>query len=461
MREKIRTCLRWTTILLLAASCCDGAQAGSDPLGNLVTAPGGAGLGAAWRLGRSPYRGDGLRVDLVPLYLYEGRYLFLHGDRAGIQLEPARGQHVEVFLAHRYEGFPYNSRPASLEGMAAREPSLDLGASYELRGGWGEAYAELLHDVSGGARGSELRLGLRHEWRAGRLRFWPKLMLSVRDARLNDYYYGVRPEEATPQRPAYAPGAGVNAEAGLYATYALTERWRLLAGVTSTRWSHGVRESPIVQSRFDTQATVGLLYDFSPRHEPWPEAEPLRMRVLAGKGSDCGVWKIVRLVCTSTTTPDRTRIAAAEVGRPFIIGLNGWPLDFVGWLGLLRHFDRGVQPDAWQVDAYMKGYWYGLPWSDRVMTRIGLGVGVSFAHEVPLLEVRDHEETGRNTSRLLNYLDPTIDFSVGDLLGVRSLRKTFLGLGVSHRSGIFATSQLLGNVKGGSNYVYSYLEWEM
>ena len=48
--------------------------------------------------------------------------------------------------------------------------------------------------------------------------------------------------------------------------------------------------------------------------------------------------------------------------------------------------------------------------------------------------------------------------SVGDLLGMRKLRDTFVGAGVSHRSGIFGTSQLLGNVNGGSNYIYSYVE---
>ena len=56
---------------------------------------------------------------------------------------------------------------------------------------------------------------------------------------------------------------------------------------------------------------------------------------------------------------------------------------------------------------------------------------------------------------------PSIDVSVGDLFGVRSMRETYFGVGVSHRSGIFGTSQLLGNVNGGSNYIYSYLEWEM
>ena len=55
----------------------------------------------------------------------------------------------------------------------------------------------------------------------------------------------------------------------------------------------------------------------------------------------------------------------------------------------------------------------------------------------------------------------SIDISLGDLIGVKSMRETYVGLGVSHRSGIFGTSRLLGNVNGGSNYIYSYIEWRM
>jgi outer membrane protein len=59
---------------------------------------------------------------------------------------------------------------------------------------------------------------------------------------------------------------------------------------------------------------------------------------------------------------------------------------------------------------------------------------------------------------LLNTFDPTADISVGDLIGVKRLHDTYVGAGVSHRSGIFGTSQLLGNVNGGSNYIYGYVE---
>jgi outer membrane protein len=427
----------------------------------LVSEGGGAGIGAAFRVERSPYAGGGNRNDLLPLYLYEGKHLYLHAYRIGLHLDSSPQHRFDVFLAHRFEGFPYDHVPASLAGMAERQPGLDVGASYEYRGAWGAAYAEVLHDAISTSRGTELRLGYRNEWRSGRLSLRPHAMLGLRDAKLNNYYYGVQPSEATAARPAYAPGAGANLQLGLYGAYALSERWRLLAGMSATRWSQGVRGSPIVDGRIDTAFTLGLMYDFSPEHKPWPESKPLIVKLSAGRATDCDVAKVARLACTSTQTRDQTRIVSVEVGKPFIERLNGWPLDFVGYVGLLRHDERDVQPDFWQLNAYMKGFWYGLPWSDRVMTRIGLGVGLSYAHGVSMLERRDQERNGRSTSRLLNYLDPTIDVSVGDLLGLPSMKRTFAGLGVSHRSGIFGSSRLLGNVDGGSNYIYSYLEWEM
>jgi outer membrane protein len=83
---------------------------------------------------------------------------------------------------------------------------------------------------------------------------------------------------------------------------------------------------------------------------------------------------------------------------------------------------------------------------------------MSYAQKIPLMEQRDLAERGRNTSKVLQTFDPTMDVSIGDLLGSKQWKETYVGLGVSHRSGIFGSSQLLGNVNGGSNYIYAYLE---
>jgi outer membrane protein len=85
-------------------------------------------------------------------------------------------------------------------------------------------------------------------------------------------------------------------------------------------------------------------------------------------------------------------------------------------------------------------------------------MGVSMAQRVPYVEVSSQAANGEQTSRLLHHLDPTLDVSLGDLIGSRPLKDTYIGFGVSHRSGIFKSTRLLGNVTGGSNYIYSYIE---
>ena len=456
--------LRISAAIALASFISFGSQfaaATSDPLTGILSVPGGAGLGFTTRMERSPYRDGGTRNDFVPLYLYEDKHVYLHAYRLGLKLYDRDDSRFDLFLAHRFEGFPYDRIPSSLLGMTERNPGVDFGVSYQRSGPWGAVYAEYLHDASGASEGNELRLGYNYEWKSQRWRLRPHLMLAARDAKLNDYYYGVRPDEATAIRPAYQPGAGVNGQVGLYGVYSLTERWRLLGGVAATRWAKGVRNSPIVDDRVQLSGELGLMYDFSPEHAIWPEDKPLIVKVMYGKSTDCNLVSVMRLSCASTRTADQTRVSAIEVGRPFIERLNWWPLDFVGYLGLLHHDERGLQQDFWQIDAYMKAFYYGFPWSDRVRTRVGFGAGVSYAQKLPFVEQRDQTFRRRNASKLLTYLDPSIDVSVGDLFGVRSLRETYFGFGASHRSGIFGTSQLLGNVNGGSNYIYSYIESKM
>jgi outer membrane protein len=84
--------------------------------------------------------------------------------------------------------------------------------------------------------------------------------------------------------------------------------------------------------------------------------------------------------------------------------------------------------------------------------------GLAYAEHIPEMEVRDQARRGRGTWKLLNYLDPTVDFRLGDVIPARALRDTYLGVGVSHRSGMFGKSRLFGDVNGGSNFIYTYVE---
>ena len=432
-----------------------------EPLTNILSVPGSAGLGMVARVERSPYLDGGNRYDLLPLYLYEGERFFLHANRGGVKLLKDDTQRVDLFVEQRLEGFPSDRLPAGLAGMATRDSGIDLGLSWRYRQPWGTVQAELLHDVGGFSKGSEFRLGYTYDWRSGPWMLRPSLSLAVRDARLNNYYYGVQAGEARPGRAAYAPGAGLNTSLGLYGSYDLTQRWRLLAGVSATVLDSKLKDSPIVQKRVLPGVYVGAVYDFGGHEREWArDSSPTWFKLLYGKATDdgCHLIKVLTAQCLSTATVNPTSISAIQVGKPFLQNVNGWPLDFVGYAGLTSHNDRGLQANGLQLDLFMKAFYSGFPWSERVKTRLGMGVGVSLAQRVPYIEASSQAASGKPASRMLLYLDPTIDVSLGDLLGSRALKETYIGFGVSHRSGIFGASRLLGNVNGGSNYIYTYVE---
>ena len=447
----------WRLILLSICLAPLAAQAGDYPLVDPFP-EGGAGEGITVRLTRSIYKDEGARFDYLPINLYFGDHAYWHADRVGLKFDLGTASRVDFFLAARYEGTPMDGIPPVLAGMAVRELGTDFGLGYRRRFGEGTAFTELLHNVDGESGGTELRVGYRMERGNGVLRYWPQVTLAWRDAKLNNYYYGVLPGEATPVRPAYEADAGLNLELALYASYVLDVRWKLIAGISATQWSSTVRHSPVVNSGLQPAISLGLLYDHSPQR-PVPDTRPLWVKTYYGKATDCDLAKILLLRCTSTSTADETTVSAIEIGRTLIERLRDWNVDIAGYLGLLYHDENGRQPNAWQLNAYFKSYWYGLPWNHRVKTRLGIGTGLSYASRVPYIEAQAQQDRDRPTSKLLTYLDPTVDFSVGDLFGSRTLRNTFFGLGVSHRSGIFGFSQLLNNVNGGSNYIYSYLEF--
>lgn len=437
------------------------ADANLEPLTNILSAPGSAGLGVVTRIEASPYLEGGNRYDVLPLYLYEGEQFFLHANRGGIKLQEGDAQRFDLFIEQRLEGFPADRLPDSLAGMATRDSGIDLGLSWRYRQPWGTVQAELMHDVGGISKGNEFRLGYSYDWRSGPWSLRPSLSLALRDARLNNYYYGVRAGEATPERPAYAPGTGINTSLGLFGSYDLTQRWRLLAGVSATVLDRKIKDSPIVQKRVLPGAYLGVAYDFGNHQREWAQdGSPTYFKLLYGKSTDdgCHLIKVLTAQCLSTATVNPTSISAIQIGKPFLENLNGWPVNIAGYVGVTSHNDRGLQANGLQLDLFMKAFYTGFPWSDRVKTRLGMGVGVSLAQRAPYIEASSQAASGKPASRMLTYLDPTIDVSLGDLLGSRALKDTFIGFGVSHRSGIFGASRLLGNVNGGSNYLYTYVE---
>ena len=407
--------------------------------------PGGAAVGYVWRQQSSPYRDARTPArSLDPIYVYEGDHAYLHSTRAGIKAG-AGAWRFDAFIAQRLEGYTFDTRPKGNE-LAPREPGFDVGVSARLRAAWGAPYVELRRDASHRSGGGEVRLGIwGNPWTRGALQLRPHAALAWRNSRLNQYYYDA--------------DDGIDFELGLYADYALPRNWHLVASLTGIRHSGAIASSVLVDQRTEAAAMVGFMYDFSPNIRRWqPERPTLILRALYGNSSDCDVGRIVQSKCTSRHTVDATDIWGLDVGRSLVRQPNGKPVEIAGFVGAQRHLERGNQQDFWAWKAYLKAYYWGFPWDRWVRTRFGIGAGLSYAERIPVMEERDQAKSNLGTYKLVNYLDPTIDVRLTDLIPTPPLKDTWLGIGVSHRSGMFGWSRLFGYVDGGSNYIYVFLE---
>ena len=71
--------------------------------------------------------------------------------------------------------------------------------------------------------------------------------------------------------------------------------------------------------------------------------------------------------------------------------------------------------------------------------------------------IKQAERDGE-TAQFLNYLEMTLDFPIHPKNKSRFMGNCYSGFTVVHRSGIFGTSDIMGNVFGGSDWITVHLE---
>ena len=231
-----------------------------------------------------------------------------------------------------------------------------------------------MQNVSEESDGTELRLGYRYE------RWWSEPSPAFAGGP-TPRSPGATPSSTTTTTACarstaggrYEPGAGFNLELGALAAYRLTQRWQVLAGLGVTRWSSGVRGSPVVDADWQPHAMLGLMYGFKPDQPSEWDRRPLIVRLSYGQSTDCDLMPILGGMHRRQHA-GRHQHRALDVGQILVERVNNWPLDIAGFIGFLKHEERGLQEDFWQINAYLKPYYYFGPWwRERLRTRFGFG----------------------------------------------------------------------------------------
>lgn len=251
-----RICICATAVVLAATAWCRGAEPGGEDRDEPTMY-----LGAGALVTTKPYVGVDPRIYPVPLFAYEGKRLYLRGVVGGYRLLMDGGWSIGPVVQPRFEGYDQDDSSA-LDGMRDRDWSVDagLGVSWLTKVG--------LFDLSGVTdildrhRGQEVELTYTIMFQYAGFDLIPSAGMRWKSGNLVDYYYGVRPSEARPGRPAFEGDAALDPFLRLAVRRKLSERWSLLAAAQYEWLDEEITDSPIVDAGYDASFIIGMLYSW-------------------------------------------------------------------------------------------------------------------------------------------------------------------------------------------------------
>ncbi|WP_439102432.1 MipA/OmpV family protein [Congregibacter sp.] len=415
-------------------------------------------------------------TDLVPLFTYSGKHLFLDSTDFGWHAVDTSDWQLDLFASYFIQGYNDHSffyetgavRPPddALKGMV-RKNTVEAGVELTRKTDFGRFSLQLRQDAHGVHDGSEARARWAKVFRGNQWQVEPWAEYNVLSGEKADYYYGVRDDESTDTRPTYTLDEGSIWGIGIAGRYSLWENHQFNVNLAYRAYGGDIAASPIVARDTGTSVQFAYRYEFGGEKRPAGDGEfdfvtnnarPTAVRLAYGCTTEAKFVKILQgdINCADLDTG----LGSVFVSRQLTERMATLPIE--GWLqlGLGRRFQNNLQDDFWEGVFAFKALFRQFPWSDTVETRLGFSNGVSYAGRVPALEQVKAARKNRRESHLLHYLEFSLDVSVGDLLGVDSLRNLFAGFYVHHRSGIFSHADYYKNVYGGSNANMLYFEWE-
>lgn len=200
-----------------------------------------------------------LRVLALPIIRASYRdKLYFNVLQAGVWLWDAEDKSLRIGLAIEPR-FGWESKSGSrVDGMEKRDFSFEGGPNVQWRTPVGVVNASLSQDLGGASNGQNAQLQFIRPLLTGQtLRLNGFAGLQWFSSKMNDYYFGVRANEATATRPQYTAGSTTNLQFGVNGSYQVTRRGSVLFGAIINRLGDEATQSPIVETRWQPVVFAG------------------------------------------------------------------------------------------------------------------------------------------------------------------------------------------------------------
>ncbi len=253
----------WTSpirFIRLEVACCHAQEQERDKsLSTMIEEVTTLHVGGGGFIQMSPYAGVDTKVYPAPVVAYEGKRLYVRSAIVGYRLISENGLMIGPLVEPRIEGFKEDDSPF-LRGMRDRNWSVDGGVNIEAVTPAGLLGVSIVSDLLGRSRGQEVEFRYLIMVPALGFHFIPSGGVRWRSDSLVDYYYGVRPNEARPDRPAYRGEQAFDPFLRLVVRRKLTKHWSLFSDARYEWLASEITNSPIVSKDHQLSLTVGALY---------------------------------------------------------------------------------------------------------------------------------------------------------------------------------------------------------
>lgn len=203
---------------------------------------------------------SGMRFMALPVIQYQYKEVaYISGLKAGAWgfVSADESLHIGVYAEPRF-GYS-GSDSTKTTGMADRDFAIDAGPSLRWQTDAGVLNIDYGFDITGKSKGQVAQLKFVRPLVSGMaFRLNGIVGATWQDAKMNDYYFGVRSTEVIAgSRPAYSAGSGTAVSVGLSGLFAFNRSGAMFFGATLNRLSSTQANSPIVERDYTPVIYVG------------------------------------------------------------------------------------------------------------------------------------------------------------------------------------------------------------